>query len=406
MHILILPSWYPRSSHDIGGSFFREQAIALTHYGDQKVGVIYPELRSIKNFLLWIRKGRKITITDDEGVLTYRSFSLYTMPWHLSSVRRLFFMQGLLLFEQYVKDQGLPDIVHVHSALNGGLLAREIKRTHGIPFLLTEHSSAYGFGGIGETEKRLATLVVRSADGLIAVSRKLAMDLDSCFGPGMFKWKYIPNMVNQIFLDYQCQVREHDRDNFTFVSVALLTPVKRIDLLLRAFALAFRGQRKVSLNIIGDGEQLGMLRALSVELGVAANVRFLGRLSRNDVREAVANSDGLVLTSKYETFGVVLVEALALGKPVVATRCGGPESIVREGLDGFLVPVGDETALAHGLKRLRYKKADFVPASIRQECAKRFGPIAVVNQILAEYSTVLGYRAPLAAPCGQSDLAP
>lgn len=391
MHVLILPSWYPKYPGDAGGSFFREQALALKAYGVEKVGIIYPELRSIKNIGLWLEKGRKFTITDDEGLLTYRYFGIYGLPWQRGRISRLFVKYGMLLLKQYVADHGLPDIVHAHSALNGGLLAMEIKRTHGIPFVLTEHSSAYALEKIGTREKLIATTIVKTADYLIAVGIQLAKEMELYFKLNGLIWNYIPNIVNNMFLSYEFNETKSATDKFTLIAVASLVPNKGIDLLLRAFALAFCGQSSINLDIVGDGEQMTKLKTLAVNLGLKTQVSFLGKLSRHDVLVAMSKSNALVLGSYYETFGVVLVEALALGKPVIATKCGGPESIVREGIDGYLVPVGDVRAFADALKRLYKNKSDFSSAIIRQGCAERFGPHEVIKQVFDVYSfLVLG----------------
>ena len=80
------------------------------------------------------------------------------------------------------------------------------------------------------------------------------------------------------------------------------------------------------------------LEALVQEKALTEQVTFLGSLTREQVRQEVSEADAFVLSSEYETFGVVVIEALALGKPVIATRCGGPESIVVPSV-GYLVEI-------------------------------------------------------------------
>jgi glycosyltransferase involved in cell wall biosynthesis len=94
------------------------------------------------------------------------------------------------------------------------------------------------------------------------------------------------------------------------------------------------------------------------------------------------------LSSKAETFGVVLIEALALGKPVVATRCGGPESIIREE-DGILVPVDDVPKLGDGMKEIRRQYGNYRPIELRRSCANRFSEKAVTRQLIDIYRQVL-----------------
>jgi glycosyltransferase involved in cell wall biosynthesis len=197
----------------------------------------------------------------------------------------------------------------------------------------------------------------------------------------------MPNAVDPAFLDHPLPARHAARektDSFCFAAVALLTPKKGMDVLLRAFASAFRADPRVRLDIGGDGSEREALQAMVRELGLSDQVRFLGVLDRAQVLELIATADALVLPSRYETFGIVLIEALALGKPVIATRCGGPESIVRE-QDGLLVPTDDVAALAQALRRLHLTAWRYDPHALRAGCRARYGEPAVVSRLLDAY---------------------
>jgi glycosyltransferase involved in cell wall biosynthesis len=95
-----------------------------------------------------------------------------------------------------------------------------------------------------------------------------------------------------------------------------------------------------------------------------------------------------VLSSIYETFGVVVVEALAAGRPVIATRCGGPECIIGEE-DGLLVLPGDVNALADAMIKMRANIRKYKPDGLRARCRARFGENAVIKQLKSVYSGVL-----------------
>jgi glycosyltransferase involved in cell wall biosynthesis len=108
--------------------------------------------------------------------------------------------------------------------------------------------------------------------------------------------------------------------------------------------------------------------------------------------------DAFVLSSSYETFGVVVVEALMNGKPVVATRCGGPEDIVVPGEDGLLVEKDNPEALAAAMLELRAQRDRFDAAAIRQRCIDRFGEAAFVRRHAKVYQAALSSSRPSAAP--------
>ena len=102
----------------------------------------------------------------------------------------------------------------------------------------------------------------------------------------------------------------------------------------------------------------------------------------------MAESALLVLPSRAESFGAVLVEALACGTPVVATRCGGPEDIVRDGL-GVLVPSGDPDALGHGILAVLKGRGSYTPEKLRRDALMRFSWDRIVNDVHSVYRAVV-----------------
>jgi glycosyltransferase involved in cell wall biosynthesis len=165
-----------------------------------------------------------------------------------------------------------------------------------------------------------------------------------------------------------------------------LTPAKDLGVLLRALVAV----PDATLTLVGDGADRPSLEALASELGVTARVRFLGARPRKEVLGLMAAADAVVLTSAWENFPHGLVEALAMGTPVVATRVGGVPEIVADGENGLLVPPGDPAAFADAVNRLlegaelRARLAGAAAASVA-----RFEQDAVygrLEQILAEAS--------------------
>jgi glycosyltransferase involved in cell wall biosynthesis len=127
-----------------------------------------------------------------------------------------------------------------------------------------------------------------------------------------------------------------------------LTAQKSLELALRAVA-AVPG---VTLAVLGDGPERQVLERRAGELGLDGRVRFLGRGDRDDVLRLFRACDAALLSSSWENFPHTVVEALAVGTPVLATAVGGVPEIVRDGENGLLVPPGDADALATALSRL------------------------------------------------------
>jgi glycosyltransferase involved in cell wall biosynthesis len=104
--------------------------------------------------------------------------------------------------------------------------------------------------------------------------------------------------------------------------------------------------------------------------------------------EEIRRCDAFVLSSDYETFGVVLIEAASCGKPLIATMGSGPESIVTPAL-GILVPPRDQKSLAAAMVRMRVRISDYNAPAIRRECLDRFGEKAVVDKLVSVYHRIL-----------------
>lgn len=388
MHILVIPSWYPVPESPIGGSFFREQVQALKRAGLQ-MGVIYPHLRSLrllgKRLTGW---PQGIRCEDDAGVPTYRHETWFWSPGLHKRFHATWVHMGKRLFERYTATFGQPDLIHAHAAIHGGVLAAHLSATYKIPFVLTEHSSAYALGWYREWHLPLVAQVLAQARARLMVSPTLGKRLEELFGPVATPWVWAPNMVDPAFTIKAPPAPPAASRPFTFLTVGLLEENKRQDHLLRAFAERFRQKPKVQLQLAGEGSCRTQLETVARTLGVAEQVHFLGRLDRSAVVTAMQQADAFVLSSQYETFGIVLIEALACGKPVVATACGGPESIVDE-QNGLLVPVNDLTALGDALERMVTNAPSYDPVQLRHACLQRFGEQAVVAQVQRIYQQVL-----------------
>jgi glycosyltransferase involved in cell wall biosynthesis len=384
VHVLIIPSWYPLVSGDIGGSFFREQAHALARVGC-KVGVISPQLRSLRQWRSILTGKYGVTIEDDDGVITLRHHDMGWFPRMPRMQAMQWVTRGRRLYADYVERCGRPDVIHAHSLLYGGCVARDLSEREGIPYVVTEHSSAFVRRSVTAWQRRIAGASAANARRRFAVSETFCRFLGEYFGTDVTEWSYVPNSVRDSFLMASLKPQQPRRE-FSFLHVSLLDANKAVDLLIRAYAKAFGGSDEVVLKIGGGGDR-EKLEALAADLGVARQVQFLGVLTRDDVVRQLQACDAFVLSSRYETFGVVLIEAMALGRPVVATRCGGPESIVRV-QDGLLVPVDDVAQLAEAMQVMKLRYDDYDPEKIRASCAERFSGKSVTDRLIAEYRAV------------------
>lgn len=386
MHVLVIPSWYPASAQDISGSFFREQAIALAKRIN-KVGLIFPNLRPLTSFSLLRQTLNVSRYENDNGVHTYRGTNYNWTPRIQAGILLQWQYQGLKIFEEYVREHGKPDVIHAHCMLFAGALAIKISKRHNIPVVITEHSTGYGRKFYSRLELFTAKWVARSSNRLIAVSKDLAQKLQAIAPNSRQNWEVVPNIVNDAFLNTKLN-QGKGNDRFTFINAAILRPNKRQSLLIQAFEEAFPGDDTVCLKIVGSGPEYGNLEKQIKAQQRANRIQLTGHIDRAEMPRVLSLANAFVLSSELETFGVVLVEALATGLPVISTKCGGPDHIVDVN-NGYLVPPNDAPALAAALRQLRADYSLFDSSAIRSECAKKYSENAVCEKLASIYKTTI-----------------
>jgi len=386
MHVLLIPSWYPANSEDMNGVFFREQAHALAEAG-HRVGVIAPMFRSLRLGARALRPAYDSDIWQDDGPVTvlraHGTFTSSRVPhfdlWYWCR-------SGERLFRRYVRDHGRPDILHAHSLILGGVLAERISARTGIPFGVTEHSSTYSRNLIRDWQVPGLRIASQAATFRLAVSQTLADAVETLLGGP--KWSVLPNSLTPPFEEDFSPKPRRAAQVPRLVSVGNLNDNKGFDLLLNALAKARSNGVTVRMDIGGDGPLRAELEALSVRLGLSDHVRFLGPLSRENVRKALREADAFALASRHESFGIVFIEAMSQGLPVIATCSGGPGGIVTP-QDGILVPTDDTDALVTAIETLSRRLADFDSSEIRRRTLARYSQAALVSQLQAIYADAL-----------------
>ena len=273
------------------------------------------------------------------------------------------------------------DLVHAHFIYPEGVAAHRIARRYGVPFVVTEHAPWTGWlSRLGVA--RQAVPAARAAAAIMPVSNSVLATIRTYAGDEV-RATVVPVGVDaDLFVPGDEGATRKDQ----ILYVGLINFNKGIDILLDAIArLAAQGSPGRLLLVGGSFYrntrlQEERLRAQAAALGLGERVTFLGRLLPAEVARLMAESAVVVLPSRAESFGAVLVEALACGTPVVATRCGGPEDIVLDGV-GELVPIGDVLALADALSRALADPGRYDRARLRRYALERFGWDSIVDRV-------------------------
>jgi len=326
MHILVLPSWFENKKNPTLGSFFKDQAIALSNSG-HKLGIIFPHAISFKKPLQWQTKEN----FEELGITVFTK-SYFTLPKFRQFNINMRVKQFEKLFNSYVKRHGMPNILHSHSCALGpfgsaGIAAHFISEKYNIPYIISEHASAYHTQYYKQADIKKIKQAFENANSITVVSESLKLDIKN-FGIHR-PIEVIGNVIDTKIFKVSKTKELKANKLFTFVVAAYLRPIKNIDLIIRAFANTYKLNNLIKLDIIGNGEQKSDLIKLVAKLGMTKHIHFLGELSRIDVYKQLSESDCYILASSYETFSVAVHEALSVGLSVISTPCGGPEDIIK-----------------------------------------------------------------------------
>ena len=300
----------------------------------------------------------------------------------------------LALGDRLTRTGRLPDIVHAHTGYPDGAAAAVLAARIDRPLIITEHSSS-----VGQVLSRPATRLcyeagIARAEYVIAVSETLAAELrlsiPDLADPMAARLKVIPNAVA---VDEFSTATFAERRPDELLFVGYRKPTKGIACLLQAFAQVHARRPTSSLTLIGRSPtpdvEAGWV-AMATELGIAGAVRFEGPSDRAGVAQALRRASVFVHPSPRETFGVVAVEALAAGLPVVAADSGGVTEILGAHPEqlGAVVPSEDPAAMAAAIIGVLERRETFDPGTLRSSVSRYSGPI-VAGHLIDVYETVM-----------------
>ena len=285
------------------------------------------------------------------------------------------------------------DAIHVHIAHHMGAVAALVGRLLGKPVVLKfsgwwelERGCLRPDGGIGAA---LSRWMLRRASGVQAISTRFIEDLKRFgFRPERLHW--IPNAVDTgRFEHISHPAAGHSPPTVLFVG--RLVPEKGLDNLLRAWAMAGEARQGWRLLLVGDGPLRDSLVALAEALGVADSVVFHG--ASTHVEQQLAEADIGVLASRFEGLSNTLLECMAAGLPMIATRISGSEDFVQSGRNGWLCAPDSVDSLSDALQaalRLGAEARRQLGEQARADVMARASIAAVTAQLVRLYRTPVG----------------
>jgi len=259
---------------------------------------------------------------------------------------------GVVLRLRALLKEMRPDVLHTY-LLHGNILGRLIGRLVGVPVIIGSERT------IGQARKwgRLATRLTNPLTDAVEVNSEIGgRAIERDLGVPSEKIELVRSGLD-LSVFSSANRRDELRSEFgvtadqhLIVYMGRLRTVKGVEFGIRAFATALEQLPNIRMVLAGEGDQRNFLGSLVSELGISEQVEFLG--VRNDVPELLGAADSVLMPSLTEGFPRTAIEAMAAGKPVIATNVGGTPEAVIDGETGILVPARDSDALSAAIVRL------------------------------------------------------
>jgi GalNAc-alpha-(1->4)-GalNAc-alpha-(1->3)-diNAcBac-PP-undecaprenol alpha-1,4-N-acetyl-D-galactosaminyltransferase len=280
-------------------------------------------------------------------------------------------LQRLRILRRAIKSTA-PDVVVSHLHRTNIMTILAVGRTP-IPVIVVEHNDP-GMNPAGRIWETLRRRTYPRARKLVSVSQ----GVDNQFSWLAEAQRTVIHNPLALAENEQAPDNQMNPDRYWIAAMGRLTAQKGFDLLLHAFAKVTPDHPDWRLLIIGEGQLRGELEELRKQLGLSEGVSFAGLLA--NPLPALRNAKLFVMASRFEGFPYAALEAMACGLPVIYTDCpSGPREIIRDGIDGLLVPNGDVPALATAMDRLMGDSAERERLAARApEVFERFGADKII----------------------------
>jgi glycosyltransferase involved in cell wall biosynthesis len=367
MKILFLTPWYPDEKNPNHGIFIKDQAVALSQ--QHEVVVISSKVNYTKFGLAAFElKESSFQNLKEYRLIINRSLRIYNQL-------NYFFISARVAAQ--VASQWKPDIIHGNIGYPGGFWSWWVSKKINKPFIITEHTFIYNnFRSL--IHKKLTLFALRQSAAVITVSTKAADEIKRYVEAQV---QVVPNIVE--VSSYSIRPYPAGVIVIGFLG-SLSTPKKGLDVLLRILS---KINKNFILHIGGEGALLKTYKELANGLGLSTKCRFLSFIQPHDVPEFMNQLHFFVNTSRFESFGIAIVEAMASGLPAVSFDNGGPSDFVNQD-NGLLVENQNEEKLKEAMEWMMENYKTYDREKIRASVVNRFSKETFVDQMNKIYQKV------------------
>jgi glycosyltransferase involved in cell wall biosynthesis len=384
LHIAIIASWYPSDNQPFYGIFVEEQALLLKRSG-HRVVVFYPYLNGdFKTFIKGNKK--KVEIRKRNGVDIVEVPQNIYLPKAKEVFISLLIKKSLKCFKKYIERESTPDIIHSHSAFMGGIIGLNLKKHFKIPLVHTEHSSGFIFQKEQYTKLDVekVTLLYNQSNKFLFVSNYFKTSFETLLNLKGHQSCVLPNLVADDFFDNPHPL---PTSSIKALSVGSLIQVKNHLLLLKAWTNVVKKYPDAQLVIAGNGVLENELKEFAIQESIHETIHWQNGVTKDELIRLIDGSNIVVSTSFRETFGLILAESLARGRPVVSTNSGGPRDFVNE-TNGMLVPYQPEE-VSNAIILIFEKIASYEPLILSANCRDKFGSKIIIDHLIKIYEEAI-----------------
>lgn len=377
MRILILPSWYPTPARPVNGIFIREQANALAAV--HTVRVLYLDVLPRGHN----EKARSYSTTEHGYVEETIEVPNRLFIWQFS------YLLAMLRALRRLNRTFSPDVIHCHIAVPAGWAAVALRRIANVPLVLTEHSSEFDSWRKRPGLRLMARRAFAGIDVVIAVSEGQRRRVERVFGRTK-RLLLVPNIVDTS--RFKPSPFPDTAGGYRLLFVGLMdTDQKGVHVLLEALSRIKQSgvlDRPLHVDLVGDGVLRPGYEEQARALGVDDMLTCHGLQPHDVVARMMRENHALVLPSLHEALPLVIIEALASGRPVIATSCGGPEFMLDAG-NGLVVEPGQPGPLVDAIVDLLTHLERYDPGSIASAAASKYSYSAVEGALSRIYSRLV-----------------
>ena len=384
MKVLWLASIYPSKLFPYDGDFIQRHARATALFCEIEVLHIVKDEKGsltadVKEF---VSTNNRLT----ERIIYYKPVktSIKILDRLLSSLKYRRISRAAV--KKYIADNGKPHFFHLHVAMKAGLTALWAKRKYNIPYLLTEHWGGY----LEEAVPNISNynFVYQHYWKKIITGAIASSFVSAAFQKLMIK-KYaiqntlvIPNVVNT---DIFYPAEKQTADKIRFIHISTMIYQKNSEAILQALALL---KDEVQFEMLFYGPVTVMQENLIVKLGLQNHVSIRGEVPQEVLAKSIQQCNALILYSRFETFGCVLIEANACGIPVIVSELEVFHEIVEEGVNGIFAAGENPEALVEKLREFVKQKDKFDKNLIAGNAAARYNYKKTGQQFFELYNNV------------------